>query len=341
MIKVKNIYYMLAYAFQVLNEDGYKDIQTEEFEYVADLLSAILIKGVSNQIKRGLGREYVQISEAVSSTHGKIDIASSLKSQSILTKKLVCSYDEFSENFKLNQILKTTMKLLLLSKEVSLKNKVTLKKLIIYFSNVDEIELKFIHWETLKYNRNNATYKMLMNICYLVVKGMLLTEENGKSKLAKYIDDQKMHRLYEKFVLEYYRKHFPEFNPTASFVTWDVEGGNLELLPVMKSDITLTHNGKTLIIDTKYYGHIYQTNYDKKSFHSNNIYQIFTYVKNKDMNNSRNVSGILLYAQTDNEAEPDSDFMMGGNMIGIRSLDLNRDFEDIKEKLNDIVDMLR
>ena len=54
MIRIQNIYYMLAYAFQVLQERGYESCGTEEFENTADLLSAILVKGVSTQIKRGL-----------------------------------------------------------------------------------------------------------------------------------------------------------------------------------------------------------------------------------------------------------------------------------------------
>ena len=63
MIKVKNIYYMLSYAFRILNEEKYQDIKTEEFQYTADLMAAILAKGLSSQIKRGLGKEYIQKSD--------------------------------------------------------------------------------------------------------------------------------------------------------------------------------------------------------------------------------------------------------------------------------------
>jgi 5-methylcytosine-specific restriction enzyme subunit McrC len=59
MIKIQNIYHMLAYAFGVLNESGYRSVSDEEFEYVYDLLAAILAKGIGHQIKRGLGREYI------------------------------------------------------------------------------------------------------------------------------------------------------------------------------------------------------------------------------------------------------------------------------------------
>ena len=81
MIRIQNIYYMLSYAFQVLNEQGYKQVTTEKFENFAELCAAILIKGVSLQIKRGLNREYLIKTESLSLLHGKIDIASSLNQQ--------------------------------------------------------------------------------------------------------------------------------------------------------------------------------------------------------------------------------------------------------------------
>ncbi len=54
MIPIQNIYYMLAYAFQVLKKQGYKNIATEQFDNVAELCAEILAKGVSIQLKRGL-----------------------------------------------------------------------------------------------------------------------------------------------------------------------------------------------------------------------------------------------------------------------------------------------
>ena len=107
----------------------------------------------------------------------------------------------------------------------------------------------------------------------------------------------------------------------------------------MKSDITLEHNGKTLIIDTKYYSHTMQTNsmYNSRTLHSNNLYQIFTYVKNKDTSNAGNVSGILLYAKTDEKIVPDNDYMMSGNRISVKTLDLEADFSTIENQLRALV----
>ena len=65
MIPIKNIYYMLSYAFQVLNEQGYKQLLTEKFDNVAELCCAILSKGISSQIKRGLGKAYLSQTESL------------------------------------------------------------------------------------------------------------------------------------------------------------------------------------------------------------------------------------------------------------------------------------
>ena len=69
------------------------------------------------------------------------------------------------------------------------------------------------------------------------------------------------------------------------------------------------------------------------------LYQIFTYVKNKQIEapNSE-VSGMLLYAKTDEEILPDNTYKMSGNTIGVGTLDLNQDFGLIKEQLDGIAE---
>lgn len=113
MIPVQNIYYMLSYAFQTLNAQGYRELATEQFDNVAELCAAILAKGVAVQLKRGLGREYIPQTEALSTLRGKVDVAESIKTQSVLRKQLICTYDDLTVNSYLNRILKSTMELLL------------------------------------------------------------------------------------------------------------------------------------------------------------------------------------------------------------------------------------
>lgn len=183
---------------------------------------------------------------------------------------------------------------------------------------------------------------MLMNVCYFVLKGSLLTTETGKYKIATFLEEH-MDRLFEHFVLEYYRKHHKELSANPDKISWNInfdEPTDIELLPDMRSDIVLHKNGRTLIIDTKYYSSTLQKHFDKFTIHSHNLYQIFTYVKNLDIENSGNVRGLLLYAKTDEEKSPCLSASFGKNRIFVRVLDLSKSFNLIKEQLDSFVNFL-
>ena len=337
MIPVQNIYYMLSYAFQVLNEQGYKKLATEQFDNTAELMAAILEKGIATQLKRGLGRQYIQKTESLSSVRGKINITDSIKAQTIINKQLICSYDEFSVNSALNQIIKATVNMLL-RLNVSKTRKKNLRKLMVYFSDVDLVDLHLLNWNV-QFDRNNQTYYMLISICYLVVKGLLHTQTDGSLKLMDFFDEQRMCRLYEKFILEYYKKEFPQIKASASQIPWQPDDDMNEMLPVMQTDIMLEHGGDLLIIDAKYYERTTQAQFNKHTLHSNNLYQIFTYVKNKEhelKGTEHKVSGMLLYAKTDEELQPDNVYKMSGNQISVKTLDLNLPFTEIAKQLDEI-----
>lgn len=337
MIPVQNVYYMLAYAFQVLNEQGYKNIATEQFNNVAELCAAILSKGISVQLKRGLGREYIPETDALSAIRGKIDISESIKTRTMLKKQLVCQYDDFSVNTYMNQVIKTTVELLLRS-DISKTRKKELRKLFVLFSDVEMLNAHNINW-SFQYNRNNQTYRMLISICYLIVKGLLQTNSDGTKKLMEFIDEQRMSRLYEKFILEYFRREHPEILANASQIPWQLDDDMNAMLPVMQTDITLSKDEKTLIIDAKYYSNTMQTQYDVHTLHSGNLYQIFTYVKNKESQLSsqpHEVSGMLLYARTDEVILPNNTYRMSGNRISVRTLNLDCNFEEIAAQLDAI-----
>ena len=329
---------MLSYAFQTLNDKAYKKIETEDFENTAELFSEILIIGVSAQIKQGLVKDYIDVTETTSSIRGKINITESINEQSFIKRQLNCTYDEFSPNCYLNQIIKSTMNLLIKS-DISKAKKKKLKNLLMYFTDVDLIDLNQINWK-IRFDRNNQTYRMLIGVCYLAINGLLQTQKAGKVKLMEFLDDQRMSRLYEKFILNYYRREHPEIRAHAPQIPWQIDDGIDFLLPKMQTDVTLEYENKILIIDAKYYGRNLSKHYGKDIHHTSNLYQIFTYVKNKEIEmqgNDVEISGMLLYARTTSEIQPDSNYMMSGNKISVKTLDLNHDFEIIRNQLEGIV----
>jgi len=339
VIPVKNIYYMLAYAFQTLNEQGYKSLATEEFENIAELCSEILVRGMKSQIKRGIMREYIPYSEETSLIRGKINVTESVKKQTNKRNKLVCEYDEYSLDCTANRIIKCTL-LYLLKLNTSKAIKREIRNVLVYLKDVTEINRNFIDWN-INFNRNNQTYRMMIAICYLVLKGLIQTNNNGTTKMMDFLDIQKMYRLYEKFLLEYFKKEHKELSVSSSQIGWQLDDDYSDMLPIMQSDILIEGKEKVLIIDAKYYENILQGRYDKKSVHSGNLYQIFTYVKNKKLDTEKEVIGMLLYAKTDEEIIPDNIYSMSGNKIIVRTLDLNQEFELIRKDLDLITKILK
>lgn len=337
-IYIKNIYYMLSYAFKVLNEKSYKKIEVENFENISELLSEILAIGVSKQIKQSLVKDYIEISETTSSIKGKINITDSINEQSFIKGQLNCTNDEFSLNCYLNKILKSTFNLLIKS-DISRKRKKKLKNLLMYFREVDLIDVNSINWK-IRFDRNNQTYKMLINICYLVINGLIHSEKVGDKKLMEFFDNQQMSSLYEKFLLNYFKKEHPNILTHAPQIDWQIDEGIDFFLPKMKTDVTLEYQNKMLIIDAKFYSQNTLKNYGKNIHNTSNLYQIFAYVKNKQIElqgNDVEISGMLLYARTTSEIQPDSDYVMSGNKISVKTLDLNQDFSLIKEQLDSFV----
>jgi 5-methylcytosine-specific restriction enzyme subunit McrC len=330
---------MLSYAFTPLTQGGYENVEKEEFENIHNLFAAILAKGIGRQLKQGLYREYVERTESLATLRGKIDINGTVKNKLARQKVISCEFDELSENNLLNQIIKTTVMLLLRQKNVSPDHKSDLKKEMLFFSNVDDIDPTTIQWSRVRFQRNNNTYRMLIGICQLVLEGMLLTTDSGDYRLATFIKPELMSKLYEKFILEYYNQEHKELDASASQIPWGLDDGIDAMLPVMQTDIMLTKGEKTLIIDAKYYSSTLQQHYDRMTIYSNNLYQIFTYVKNKEVelkDKPHEISGMLLYAKTDEETYPDNDYKMSGNRIGVHTLDLNVEFPRIREQLDGI-----
>lgn len=340
-ILIKNIYYMLSYAFTALNQGVYESVTTEEFENIHNLFAAILVKGIGRQLKQGLYREYLNRKEDMVSARGKINMTGTIQGRLARKRILHCEYDELSENNLLNQILKTTVMILIRYAKVNREYKDNLKKEMRFFSDVDTIDPSSIRWSAIRFQRNNSTYRLLISVCQLILEGMLMTTDEGEYRLASFVDEQHMNRLYEKFILEYYIKECPQVTATASHIPWALDDDAGTMLPVMKSDIMLAKGNTVLIIDAKYYSRTMQAQYGVHTLHSSNLYQIFTYVKNKDFEygkRSHAVSGMLLYAATDEAIQPNSSYQMSGNKISVRTLDLNREFSEIAAQLNTIVD---
>ena len=332
MVRISNIYHMLAYAFRSINAGSISTVESEEFENMHDLFAEILIDGFRKQLKRGLPRRYVVQKCEFSSLRGKIDVQSSVRQLTMIRRRLVCEFDVFTEDTPGNRLIKCAITYLLKQVDVSPSRKHFLKFLHSTLNSVADV----LYVKVPTQRVGGAEYVMLINVCQFLLDGMLMNTGSGY-KMREWLTDEAMSSLYERFLLEYFRRHHSHFNARSARIDWDMQEAHANM-PEMRSDVFLSYCGKTLIIDAKFYKRIMSVFYNKKTFHSQNLYQIYTYVKNADKAKDGSVSGMLLYARTDEDIPQDTGFdnIIGGNNICIKSLDLGQEFTLIRAQLESI-----
>ena len=86
------------------------------------------------------------------------------------------------------------------------------------------------------------------------------------------------------------------------------EEAHCDFLPVMRTDISIENEQGKIIIDTKYYRETLVTWYDRERIHSQNLYQLFSYLLNQQRSDcpaSFKTRGILIYPDTGKEINLD------------------------------------
>jgi 5-methylcytosine-specific restriction enzyme subunit McrC len=181
---------------------------------------------------------------------------------------------------------------------------------------------------------------MLHSLCYFLLQSKLLSTDAGDRKVGQFSDDH-MNMLFQRFVLAYYQRNHKGSKAHARQIKWDLdeEVAQNDMLPTMQSDIFLTVGDRKLIIDTKYYGKTMQTHHGKVTFHSHNVYQIYTYMMNEDKAHTGKVDGMLLYARPESDLQPNDTpvQLKTGNRIMVRTLNLNQEFKEITKRLDDLI----
>jgi 5-methylcytosine-specific restriction enzyme subunit McrC len=339
-IPIKNIFHMLCYAWNVLDQNKILEVNDWEVEKPVDLFARVLINGTNHLLKYGIGKEYKNIVDSTSSLRGKIDILSSVRRMLPKHGKAICSYDELSMNNLNNQIIKATLSILVKDKQLDPKLKQESIILIKKLQQVSDIQLSNRVFKRISLNSHTRIYRLILNVCDLVYRQSLLNPDGSKFKFMDFVrDDRKMSVVYEKFLYNFFKNNQTEFLVTRERIYWNASSEDdpeLALLPTMLTDITLRSPNRTIVIDAKYYRKTLNDFRGSKKLHSNNLYQMFAYLRNMENNKKdENAEGILLYPVINESISKGYD--MSGKSIQIETIDLMKNWEVIEKDLLSIL----
>ncbi len=336
-IPVKNIYYMLAYAWDYPHESRMIDVYGEDEKDIINLLSKILILKVKSLVKRGFYREYTPVKEESGVIRGKLLFKESIENFSYKKGKMHIKHEEFTPDILHNQLIKVTMLRLSMYEHLEHEYYEDLKRMLMYFRGVSRIELKPKFFNQVKLHRNNQHYRFILNICQFISENVLLHEGSGKSAFNDFSrDHMKMARLFENFVKNFYRHEYSGSNARSETLDWGAIGENNEYLPLMHTDISMEADNQKYIIDTKFYQHGLVEFKGKEMVRSGHLYQIYAYLENdRRKRNGDKAVGILLYPRVYQSFQ--LNYEMQGFNIKICSVDLAGNWKGIEGRLREIL----
>lgn len=337
---------MLCYAWNVLEISKDVKVGEEDAADAYNLLARVFTYGFSKIIRSGFHRSYVEKEEPLSTLKGKINVQQSINGMTMLNKNLVCDYDEYSTNGVFNQILKYTMNSLIADGDVDIGIRKELKKLQVFFIGIDSVPPTKENRSKLSFNRNNATYRLLINVAIMLYNGKLPNEENQIRLFEDFFREEQMPKVFELFILNFYRMHLDKstYRVHAPKINWHIKNGAEKLLGDLfdvvtemedrRTDIVVENKEKNLqiIMDAKYYQNMlvsgYMTN-EETNIRTSHINQIRGYLTDSDFDGKK--IGALIYPKVNhaaNQIRPFEDFY-----IVIKTLNLADDWQKIEEDM--------
>ena len=145
--------------------------------------------------------------------------------------------------------------------------------------------------------------------------------------------------VFEAFVRNFFRLEQSEYRVRPLQMRWDAisDAQQLEMLPVMKTDIRLENADTQIIIDTKYYSETLQTHHEKASIRSGHLYQLFSYLKNAEPLGPEyaDAEGILLYPAVGEKLSFNAQIQ--GHMVRVCTVNLDQPWQQIRSDLLEVV----
>lgn len=347
-IPIKNLFFMLCYAWNVLSIKNTIKLQEEAFDDAYNLLTRLLIFGVRKIIKGGFNRSYIEQEEPLDTVRGKINLNETVSLRLKREMKCVCTFDEFSKNNSFNQIVKFTILSVLKNDHVDNGMKKELRALLPYFNDIDSLEPTNIVISGLSFNRNNQYYKMLINICVMIYKGTMVNEENGERIFRDFFREEQLQRVYELFILNFYAINLDKsvYRVHAPKIKWVLEENADErfgdLVDVVsnpadrRTDIVIENRetNKQLILDAKYYTEALVSGYYDntiKRYRTGHIEQIRGYVTDSGFEGKK--IGALVYPTVKDDFPRPRLTPLQDARVVFKTLNLNQEWELIEKDM--------
>jgi 5-methylcytosine-specific restriction enzyme subunit McrC len=337
-IPIQNLYFLLCYAWNQLDQGALVDVTRVRTNNLVDLFATVLCDGIDHIARRGIQQGYDERNEDLTSLRGRIDGVASARRLLLIHGRAACRFDELSTNTPANRALKATLRNLLAGVEDS-KLRVRVRTAHARFSSIDEMRLSTQAFRGIQLGSNARFYRFLLHVCEFIHGSWLIDQRHGKHRFRDFVRDERaMSAVFERFIYNFLRLEKLGWGVSRDHIKWEATSEtdvNLSLLPQMRTDITLRRSNQYRIVDAKYYREMLSHHHGSSKLQSAHLYQMMSYVSNaRAANDSEEISGMLLYPRVDRDLR--ERYIIQGITIDLCTIDLNADWQAIRDELKDL-----
>lgn len=339
-IPVRNIYYLLLYAWGHFKGGGVTDVGADESPDLPNLLGNVLNDGAHRLLKRGLDRGYIEVTEETRSPRGKLRLDVMTKQQTMIRGFAVCDLDELTPDVLHNRVLKASLISLSNCSDIGKELRHALRTTARRMSGVSPVRLSADLFYRVQLSRNTSQYGFLMRVCELVFHALLPDDQGSGSKFQNILEDEtRMSALFEEFLRNFYRSELPGYSSAAEIMSWQAEAedqADLAYLPIMKTDITLRSADRTIVADAKYYREVLAGGRYTPKVRSDHLYQLSTYLAHVASNEpGQQIAGLLIYPSSGQSLR--LKYRLMGIPVTVATVDLSAEWLAIHQELIGLV----
>ncbi len=348
-IPIKNLYYIFCYAWGLAEQREKLKVDAESCTTYPDLFAKLLVAGCSLLFKRGLHHEYVAIDESILGIKGKWNISESIKSNDYRIGRMDCTFDEYSDDILVNQIIYASLRRLLGYKGLNRKVKKDVLQIYHRFPQMSDLDLSAEVFQSVVITRDNRFYSLLIHICQLIYEALLPNEnEEGTFHFVEFSQEH-MERVFENFLFNFYKKECHNEYPIVerSKIRYNLHTieGSASVLPIMITDVTLINpkEQKKIILDAKYYMDTLVAKFAESThikMRTQHMNQILSYIHNQEdisIPYTMNANGILLYPKVDVDLNYTGLEPGTNHHFRFCTVDLNKEWWEIDKRLKEII----
>ena len=334
MISIKNLFYLLLYAWDRFDEGQMASIDAEPDTDLLNLLAKVLERGVDHLLRRGLDRGYLSTVDDIAGVRGKLDISGTVKANLLTRGRTKCFFDEFTHDIRHNQILKASLGQLLCTESLDAKVRECVRVAYMRLPAISEIKLSDRVFAGVQLHRNIRYYGFLMDVCRILFDQLIPKEEEGTYSFRDIARDEvAMRRLFEQFLYNFFRHEQQRFKVRRPRFPWaGAIASRPQLIPQMHTDVTLIRAGNRLVIDAKYTPRVLQRHpRGNHTVRSDHLYQMFAYLRNIPRVAGETCDGMILYPLANDAV--DVEMKIPGHRIRIHTVDLNQHWRLLRREL--------